>query len=116
LDAEPNAPDEIVGYHLEQAYRSRAGPGPPNRRGRQLAADAGARLGAAGMRAFRTGDMPATTNLLGRAAALLPEGRRARRAHLVDLGLTLDARSDSDEAVEALTRAVEESHAHGDRA
>ena len=53
LDGEPNAPDEIVGYHLEQAYRYRAELGPPNRRARQLAADAGARLGAAGMRAFR---------------------------------------------------------------
>ena len=77
LDGEPNAPDEIVGYHLEQAYRYRAELGPPNRRARQLAADAGARLGAAGMRAFRTGDMPATTNLLGRAAGLLPDRRPA---------------------------------------
>ena len=50
LDGEPDAPDEIVGYHLEQAYRYRAELGPPNRRARQLAADAGARLGAAGMR------------------------------------------------------------------
>ena len=106
LDGEPNAPDEIVGYHLEQAYRYRAELGPPNRRARQLAADAGARLGAAGMRAFRTGDMPATTNLLQRAAALLPEGDQHRRVHLVNLGLTLDARRDSDGAVEALTQAA----------
>ena len=37
LDGEPDAPDEIVGYHLEQAYRYRAELGPPNRRARQLA-------------------------------------------------------------------------------
>ena len=73
LDGEPDAPDEIVGYHLEQAYRYRAELGPPNRRARQLAADAGARLGAAGMRSWRSGDVPATINLLGRATSLLPE-------------------------------------------
>ena len=54
LDGEPDAPDEIVGYHLEQAYRYRAELGPPNRRAKQLAADAGERLGSAGMRAFRS--------------------------------------------------------------
>ena len=34
LDGEPNAPDEIVGYHLEQAYRYRAelGPAQPPRK------------------------------------------------------------------------------------
>jgi predicted ATPase len=40
LDGEPNAADEMVGYHLEQAYRYRAELGPPNRRAKQLAADA----------------------------------------------------------------------------
>ena len=89
--------------------------GPPNRRAKQLAADAGARLGAAGMRAFRTGDMPATTNLLGRAAGLLPDSDPRRRAHLVNLGLTLDARNESEQAVEALTQAVDESVVAKDR-
>jgi DNA-binding SARP family transcriptional activator len=115
LDGEPNAPDEIVGYHLEQAYRYRAELGPPNRRAKQLAADAGARLGSAGTRAFRTGDMPATTNLLGRAAALLRHGDHERRVHLVNLGLTLDAQNQSSEAAEALTQAIEESRTAGDR-
>jgi DNA-binding SARP family transcriptional activator len=115
LGGEPDALDEIVGYHLEQAYRYHAELGPVDRRAKQLAADAGARLGTAGMRAFRSGDMPATANLLGRAAVLLPNGDHSRRTHLVDLGLTLDARNESQQAVEALTQAVEESVAAGDR-
>ena len=79
LDGEPNAQDEIVGYHLEQAYRHRAELGPPNRRARQLAADAGTRLGAAGMRRVGSSDVPATINLLGRATSLLPEEDAWRR-------------------------------------
>ena len=95
LDGEPNAPDEIVGYHLEQAYRYRAELGPPNRRAKQLAADAGARLGAAGMRAWKRGDMPATINLLGRATSLLPEDDAWRRELLCELGVAFVAAGDT---------------------
>jgi DNA-binding SARP family transcriptional activator len=115
LEAQPSAADEAVGYHLEQAYRYRAELGSVDRRAKQLAVDAGSRLGAAGMRAFRIGDMPTTTNLLERATVLLPDADQSRRAHLVNLGLTLDARNESERAIEALTKAVEESVAAGDR-
>ena len=106
LDGEPDAPDEIVGYHLEQAYRYRAELGPPNRRARQLAADAGARLGAAGMRSWRSGDVPATINLLGRATSLLPEDDAWRRELLCELGVAFDAAGDTARAEETLTSAV----------
>ncbi len=105
LDGEPDAPDEIVGYHLEQAYRYRAELGPPNRRARQLAADAGARLGAAGMRAWKRSDVPAAVNLLDRATKLLPVGGR-RSELLCELGIALIAGGEKEEAEAALREAV----------
>ena len=64
LDGQPVGSDELVGYHLEQAYRYGAELRPVGRRLLRLAADAGERLGAAGIRAWKRGDTPATVNLL----------------------------------------------------
>ena len=75
LDTEsPELPelDEFVGYHLEQAYRLRTELGESDRRTERLAEDGGRRLGEAGVRALKRGDMPATVNLLDRATSLLP--------------------------------------------
>ena len=62
--------DELVGYHLEQAFRQRESLGPGDGRGRRLALDAGGRLGRAGMEAWKRGDTPATVNLLTRAVGV----------------------------------------------
>ena len=72
--------DELVGYHLEQAcgYRAELGVDDGG-----LATAARSRLAAAGRRASVRDDPAASLNLLGRAAALLPEG-------VVDLALELD--------------------------
>ncbi len=64
--------DEIVGYHLEQAFRYRRELGSPDQMARRLAADAAARLDAAGRRALDRGDTTAAVSLLERAEALLP--------------------------------------------
>ena len=73
--------EEILGYHLEQAFRYRAELGPIDAEGRQIGTRAAQRLGAAGRRAFARGDLPAATNLLARAAALREDRRsRANRA------------------------------------
>ncbi|MGH2996405.1 MAG: adenylate/guanylate cyclase domain-containing protein, partial [Gaiellaceae bacterium] len=64
--------EEIVGYHLEQAFRFREELGPLGDGERELGRRAGARLGAAGRRAYGRGDMTAAANLLERAVALLP--------------------------------------------
>ena len=61
---------EIVGYHLEQAFRYRAELGAVGEEELELARRAGDHLASAGQRAFQRGDMPATVNLLGRAASL----------------------------------------------
>ncbi|MDQ4081364.1 MAG: AAA family ATPase, partial [Actinomycetota bacterium] len=51
--------DELVGYHLEQAFRYRERLGPVDEHARQLAVRAGEVLGAAGRRAFARDDIPA---------------------------------------------------------
>jgi class 3 adenylate cyclase/tetratricopeptide (TPR) repeat protein len=81
--------EEILGYHLEQAYRNLEQLGPLDEHGRELAVRASERLAAAGRRAFNRGDMPAAANLLRRAVTLLPEGDEARIALLPDLGEAL---------------------------
>ena len=69
--------EEIVGYHLEQAFRYRDELG-PREEARALAHAAAARLGAAGRRARARGDGNAAVNLLGRATALLEPDDQAR--------------------------------------
>jgi tetratricopeptide (TPR) repeat protein len=78
--------DEIIGYHLEQAYRWRAEIAPDDGDLWRLAEAAGTRLVAGGTRALRRGDAPATINLLERAARLLPESDRRAEA-ICDLAL-----------------------------
>jgi predicted ATPase len=62
--------EEIVGYHLELAYRCLAELGPVDEHGQAIAARASMRLGAAGRRAFDRGDLPAAASLLTRAKDL----------------------------------------------
>jgi tetratricopeptide (TPR) repeat protein len=62
--------DELLGYHLEQAYRYRAELGPLNEQVRVIGARAGERLTAAGRRAAGRRDIRAAVNLLSRALAL----------------------------------------------
>jgi len=63
--------EEILGYHLEQAYRYRSELGPLDEVGRELARRASAKLASAGRRAFSRGDLRAAAVLLERTAALL---------------------------------------------
>jgi class 3 adenylate cyclase/tetratricopeptide (TPR) repeat protein len=99
--------EEIVGYHLEQAWRCLAELGPIDRRGRELGARAAGRLAAAGRRALARGDTPAATALLDRALAVAP-GDDPVRGHLLnDLAESLVAAGDFGRAAEALTAATE---------
>jgi DNA-binding SARP family transcriptional activator/tetratricopeptide (TPR) repeat protein len=82
-----DAADELVGHHLEQAYRHLTELAPPTRHTGQLATDAGERLGRAGIRASQRGDIPATLNLLGRATSLLPDDSERYRELLTELSL-----------------------------
>jgi len=81
--------EEILGYHLEQAYSNLKELGPLDDHGHGLGARAAERLSSAGHRAFNRGDMPAAANLLRRAADVLPTDDPARLELLPDLGEAL---------------------------
>jgi tetratricopeptide (TPR) repeat protein len=106
---------EIIGYHLEQAYRYRAALGPVDERARQVAADAADRLATAGQRALDGADMPAAVNLLSRAASLRTGNDPARLALLPDLARALTETGELARAQALLTEAVEGAAAAGDR-
>ncbi|MDP9468340.1 MAG: AAA family ATPase, partial [Chloroflexota bacterium] len=97
--------EEIIAYHLEQAYRYRTELGPPDAKARELAERAGALLADAGERADMRGDVPATVELLTRAVELLPEAPRRRRL-LSRLGDRVYEAGDPLEAERILTDAV----------
>jgi tetratricopeptide (TPR) repeat protein len=106
---------ELAGYHLEQAFRYRAELGAVGEQELALAHRAGDRLAAAGQRAFQRGDMPATVNLLGRAAALpTPRGGPGLTV-LPELGYALFEIGEVDEASAVLAGARERARADGDR-
>jgi class 3 adenylate cyclase len=73
-----DAPDEIVGYHLEQAFHYRAELGRLGTTAQALGRRAAQRLGASGRRAFARSDAPAAVNLISRAVSLLPPDDPAR--------------------------------------
>ncbi len=78
--------EEIIAYHLEQAYRYRAELGPPDAHARELAVRAGRLLGEAAIRADARLDVTAAADLLERAIALLPRDDPERRLLIGHLG------------------------------
>jgi class 3 adenylate cyclase/tetratricopeptide (TPR) repeat protein len=115
LERRAGQPEEVVGYHLEQAYRYRSELGPGDRQLRRLGADAGERLGRAGVRALARGDSPAAVNLLTRATTLLPTADRFRLTLLSELGLAHRLAGDLEAGREVLTTAVAEAASARDR-
>jgi DNA-binding SARP family transcriptional activator len=107
--------DEIVGYHLEQAYRCRAELGLLDADTLRLAEQAGARLGTAGIQARDRGDTPAAVSLLSRAAELLPQSDSFRVEVLCELGIALRGAGRLQDAEETLAAAVEIGAVSGDR-
>ncbi len=108
--------EEMVGYHLEQAFRYREELAPVDDRARELARRAALRLIAAGSRALERSDIAATVNLYGRAAALLDPDDPARLAILPDLGRALDSNGRFDDAKACFAEAIERSEASRRRA
>jgi class 3 adenylate cyclase len=103
--------DEIVGYHLEQAYRLQGDLGVVDER---LGVRAGEGLATAGRRALRRGDARAAVNLLGRAAALFPEDDRRRLELLPEYASALIRAGELALADGVLAEAVERTTAAGD--
>ena len=99
--------DEIVGYHLEQAFRYRVELSPPDDWARAVAERGGTRLAAVGRRALARSDVPAAVSLLERAVFLLGEGGCDPTDVVVDLGRALRDRGDLQEADAVLAAAIE---------
>jgi tetratricopeptide (TPR) repeat protein len=107
--------DEIVGYHLEQAFRYRDQLGPLDEHGHVLARRAAEILGAAGRRAFARDDAPAAVNLLDRAVALATEEQPARLDLSRELGLALWSLGEVARAEALLNGIVAAAAATGDK-
>jgi DNA-binding SARP family transcriptional activator len=108
--------DEILGYHLEQAYRYRLAMGQSTEAAADLAGAAFDRLGAAGRRAFARGDLPATVSLLRRALALRPPHEPEHQQLSVDFGDALRAAGDLGGAQSELARTSAAARATGNEA
>ncbi len=80
---------EVLGYHLERAYRYRVELGATDPANADLGRRASDLLAIAGRRASDRGDMSAAVNLLERAASLLPADDRDRVRLLPVLGHAL---------------------------
>ena len=108
-------PDELIGYHAEQAhrYRSELRPNDPELEG--LATWAGERLAAAGLRAWRRADAPAAVNLLERATALMPTESPIRIELLCELGVAQRVAGDFARGEQTLLEATEAADAGRDK-
>jgi class 3 adenylate cyclase/tetratricopeptide (TPR) repeat protein len=107
--------DEIVGYHLEQAFLYRSQLGPLDEGARTLAERAGELLGAAGRRAFAREDVPAAVNLLDRALALATNEDPARLELMRQLSTSLWSLGEVARAESLLGGLIDTATAAGDR-
>jgi class 3 adenylate cyclase len=105
--------EEIIAYHLEQAYRYRIELGPPDAHAQALGERAGTLLANAGERADDRADVGATVDLLGRAVELLPDGPRRRRL-LSRFGNRVYETGDAPRAERILADAIAEADRAGD--
>jgi len=107
--------EEILAYHLEQAFRFREELGPVDDGAREVARRAAAHLQAAGRRAGARGDYPAARNLLDRARELLPDGDAGRLGIQAQLGHAMFESGEIEAAHELLARTEDAARAAGDR-
>ena len=107
--------EEILGFHLEQAYRYWAELGPVKERARAVGERAAETLAAAGRRALARADMPAAATLLDRAAALLAADDPRRLDWVVDLSASLIEVGDLARAEALLDEVTKAARGVGDR-
>ena len=102
----PGEFDEIVAFHLEQAYRHRTEIGPVDDAADALATRAGEVYARAGHRAAARSDAVSTVSLLARAAELLPARTARRPVALVHLARALNERGEFQRAAETVDEAM----------
>ena len=114
LDESESPYEEIVGYHLEQAYRYRAELSPIDQPLRALGNRASDRLAQAGQHALLRADNAAAVNLLDRARSL--QSDHARRLSLsVWLAEALESTGKLEQARRVLNEVIEEAGERGDQ-
>jgi class 3 adenylate cyclase/tetratricopeptide (TPR) repeat protein len=106
--------DEILGYHLEQAYSYRLQLGFAGEGEATLGERAASYLANSGRRASVRGDSPAAARLLERAAALLPAESSQRVKLLPALGTALIGAGAWDDAKTVLSEATGTAQRIGD--
>ena len=107
--------DELLGYHLEQAYRYRQELGSLDAHSRALAARAGERLKAAGRRAIARQDFRAAHTLLERAADLLLDEPCDGRFEIERAWARHNTGQGAEAVLSGLADAAERAAAAGDR-
>ena len=107
--------DEILGYHLEQAYRYRTELVPADEPARELAAEAGALLASAGRRALGREDLPAAVVMFERSLALLADDDPHRSSLLTELGSAAIRAGEWERAHTLLEDAIASARRNGDR-
>jgi class 3 adenylate cyclase/tetratricopeptide (TPR) repeat protein len=105
--------DELIGYHLEKAYRSLEKLGRLDDAAGKLAGKGAERLAAAGRSAFARGDMLAACNLLSRSVSL-PGNEALRLWLLPDLSEALMSTGELERADAVITQALEAAGTSGD--
>ena len=113
---ELGAADEIVGYHLEQAYRYRVDLGRIDPAAEEQARRGGLLLARAGRRALDRFEPSTAVSLLERASRLLEVDAREHAGLLPDLGRALRDSGAVDEAGAVLTDAIADARRNGDEA
>jgi class 3 adenylate cyclase/tetratricopeptide (TPR) repeat protein len=112
-DADQPDVDESVARHLERALHLREELGQRDGRSAALSERAGELFATAGARAFGALDYITARDLLGRAAALLPERSPRRLDLLPNLGAALADSGRTDESEPLLAEAIEQARAAG---
>jgi class 3 adenylate cyclase/tetratricopeptide (TPR) repeat protein len=107
-------PDEVVGYHLEQAHLYRVELRPVDDHARDLGRRASALLNAVGTRSLARNDVGAASKLLGRSLALAPAADPAVALRL-DLSLALFLSGAFQAARELAEDVVQRAEADDDR-
>ena len=98
--------EEILGYHLEQAYRYRSELGVLDAEARSIGDRASEKLASAGRRAFVRGDAAAASSLLRRASELLPADGLGRSELLHEYAEAAIEQGSFDEGRAALDEAL----------
>jgi predicted ATPase len=107
--------DELVGYHLEQAWAYRRQLGLPGDNGATLGERAAEHLARGGRRAVVRGDLSAAVRLIERATSLLPPESRQRLKLLPRLGTALIDTGRWEEAEAVFSDAATTAQTLGDR-